>query len=94
MKERHTAIGDVRGIGLLLGMELVSDRESKAHFEDSLQVSRRLTEKMQDRGIIMRFNADKVTLGPPLCITADDIDEVVSALDGAIGELESELSLG
>ena len=94
LKDRHTAIGDVRGIGLLIGMELVSDRESRAPFDDSLQVSSRLTEKMQDRGIIMRFNADKVTLGPPLCITTDDIDEIVSALDGAIGELESELSLG
>ncbi len=93
MKERHPAIGDVRGVGLLLGLDLVSDRESKAPFDDGLQVSRRLTEKMRDRGVIMRFSADKVTLGPPLCITSDDIDEVVLAMDGAIGELESELSL-
>ncbi|MCY4577599.1 MAG: aminotransferase class III-fold pyridoxal phosphate-dependent enzyme, partial [Chloroflexi bacterium] len=93
MKERHPAVGDVRGVGLLLGLELVSDRESKAPFVDSLQVSKRLTEKMRDRGVIMRFSADKVTLGPPLCITSDDIDEVVLAMDGAIGELESELSL-
>ena len=75
-------------------MELVSDRDSKEPFDETLQVSKRLTEKMQHRGIIMRFNAGKVTLGPPLCITTDDIDEIVSALDGAIGELESELSLG
>ena len=94
LKERHKVIGDVRGTGLLLGLELVSDRETKAPFDESLQVSRRLTEKMQDKGIILRFNADRVTLGPPLCITTDDIDEIVSALGGAIGELESELSLG
>ena len=41
----------------------------------------------------MRFSADKVTLGPPLCITKDDIDEIVGAMDSAIGEMESELSL-
>ena len=93
LMERHVAIGDVRGIGLLLGLELVSDRDTKAPFGEALQVSRRLTEKMQDKGIILRFNADRVTLGPPLCITTGDIDEIVSALDGAIGELESELSL-
>lgn len=93
LKARHPSIGDVRGIGLLLGLEFVSDRESKALFDESLQVSRRLTEKMRERGVIMRFNADKVTLGPPLCITADDIDEIITALDGSIGELESELSL-
>ena len=93
LKARHPSIGDARGIGLLLGLEFVSDRESKAPFDESLQVSRRLTEKMRERGVIMRFNADKVTLGPPLCITADDIDEIITALDGSIGELEAELSL-
>lgn len=94
LQERHPSVGDVRGIGLLVGLELVSDRESKAPFDESLQVSKWLTEKMNDRGVIMRFNAGKVTLGPPLCITSDDIDELVDAMDGAIGELEGELSLG
>jgi len=94
LKERHKSVGDVRGIGLLLGLELVSNRESREPFDDSLQVSKRLTEKLGQRGIIMRFNGGKVTLGSPLCITADDIDEIISALDGAISELESELSIG
>ena len=78
---------------MLLGLELVSDRETKAPFDDSLQVSKRLTDKMSERGVIMRFSGDKVTIGPPLCITKDDIDEIVSAMDSAIGEMESELSL-
>lgn len=93
LKERHPSVGDVRGIGLLLGLELVSDRENKTPFDETLQVSKRMTDKMRDRGIIMRFSADKVTLGPPLCITEDDIDEIVEAMDGSIGELEAELSL-
>ena len=66
LKARHPSIGDVRGIGLLLGMELVSDRKTKAPFDDNLQVSKRMTGKMQERGIIMRFSGNKVTLGPPL----------------------------
>ena len=93
LQSKHRSIGDVRGIGLLLGMELVSDREHKTSFDESLQVGKRLTDKMGNRRIIMRFNGGKVTLGPPLCITADDIDEIVSALDSAISELESELSI-
>ena len=91
LKDKHQLVGDVRGIGLLLGLEVVSDVETKAPFDEALQVSKRLTEKMRDRGVIMRFNEGKVTLGPPLCITTDDIDEIVDAMDGAIGELESEL---
>ena len=94
LKERHKSVGDVRGIGLLLGLELVSNRESREPFDESLEVSKRLTEKMGKRGIIMRFNGGRVTVGPPLCITSDDIDEIISALDGAISELESELSIG
>ena len=42
-----------------------------------------MTEKMNDRGVIMRFNGGKVTLGPPLCITSDDIDELVEAMEAA-----------
>lgn len=94
LKVKHPSVGDVRGIGLLLGMELVSDRERKTPFDESLQVGKRLTEKMRSRGIIMRFNGGKVTLGPPLCITAEDIDEIISALNGAISELETELPVG
>ena len=92
LQRRHPSIGDVRGIGLLLGLELVSDRDTKASFDESLEVGKRLTEKLRERGIIMRFAADKVTLGPPLCITKDDVDEIVDGMDGAIGELESELA--
>lgn len=94
LKVKHPSVGDVRGIGLLLGIELVSDRERKTPFDESLQVGKRLTEKMRSRGIIMRFNGGKVTLGPPLCITAEDINEIISALNGAISELETELSVG
>ena len=93
LKAQHPSIGDARGIGLLLGVELVSDRKTKTPFDENLRVSKRLTRKMHDRGIIMRFGADKVTLGPPLCITADDIDQIVGAMDSAIGELEAELAL-
>ena len=93
LKARHPSIGDVRGVGLLLGLELVADRESRTPFDESLQVGKRFTEKMGARGVIMRSGDGKITLGPPLCITADDIDEIVSAMDGAIGELESELSV-
>lgn len=91
LKAQHPSIGDVRGIGLLLGVELVSDRNSRLPFDERLEVSRRLTDKMRERGIIMRWSAGKVTLGPPLCIEKGDIDEIVGAMDTALGELELEL---
>lgn len=91
---RHPAVGDVRGVGLLLGIELVSDRETKARFDAELQVGKRIAEKMSARGVILRPGADgRATIGPPLCIAKPDIDAIISALDAAIGELESELNI-
>lgn len=91
LKAEHAIVGDVRGIGLLLGLELVSDRAAKAPFAEGLQVGKRLTRKMREQGVIMRAGGDRVTLGPPLCITRDDVDEIVAAMDRAIGEIEGEV---
>lgn len=91
LKAEHSIVGDVRGIGLLLGLELVSDRAAKAPFADELQVGKRLTRKMREQGVIMRAGGGRVTLGPPLCITRDDVDEIVGAMDRAIGEIEGEV---
>lgn len=93
LQARHPIVGDTRGIGLLLGIELVSDRVSKAPFDAKLEIGKRFTEKMRQRNIIMRCSpGGRITLGPPLCITKSDVDEIATAMDSAISELESELT--
>ena len=93
LQERHPIVGDARGIGLLLGIELVSDRASKAPFDPKQQIGKRFTSKLQRQNIIMRCSpAGRITLGPPLCITKDDVDELAAAMDTALAELESELT--
>ena len=93
LKDEHPIIGDARGIGLILAMELVSDRETKAPFPKDLNVGDRLTEKFRQRGLLLRNDGAHVNLSPPLCITRSEVDEIVIALDGALGELESELDI-
>ena len=95
LEEEHPVIGNVQGRGLLLRVKLVSDRETRAGFPPELNLSDVLTEKFRQQGLILRPSTDGSTLllGPPLCITPGEVDEIVVGLDRALGELERELSI-
>ncbi len=92
LKQDHPIIGDVRGIGLLLGIELVSDRDKKTYFPSSLKLGDRLNEKFREQGLLLRSGGQTISFGPPLCLTPSDADEIVIGIDRATGELESELA--
>ena len=93
MKEKHPMIGDVRGTGLIQGIEFVADRTSKQHFDPKLRVNARLTEKLIARGVWIRVPAYIVPIAPPLIITADELDELATAIDESLGEVERELGV-
>ena len=93
LKDEHTMIGDVSGLGLLLGIELVSDRETRAGFPPESRLGERLNEKFRENGLILKTSGRIIGLGPPLCITRDDVDEIVAGLDRALGEIENDLSI-
>ena len=93
LKEDHPMIGDVRGLGLLLGIELVSDRKTKTRFDPEMRIGKRLTEKFRQQGLLLTAADHGVGIGPPLCTTRSDVDEIVEGVDRAIGDLERELSL-
>ena len=89
----HPSIGDVRGIGLLVAIELVKDRESKAAFAPGDRVSERLNESFRKHGLILRTNGPVINMGPPLCITKAEVDEIIHALDLSLWELEGEIGI-
>jgi putrescine aminotransferase len=75
-------VGDVRGFGMMLGIELVQDKTTK---EPNVQLADRLTERFtEDTGVIIRSVANHLILSPPLVFTRDDCDEVVDAIRGMI----------
>ena len=89
MAEDHRMIGNVRGLGLLLGVEIVADRDTKRRFPREAQVGKRLSAAFQSEGLILRCSGDeRVTIGPPLCISRDEADELVDALDRAFSRVE------
>ena len=89
----HIVIGDVRGRGLLITAELVADRKTKALFPDDANIPNRLNEKFRKHGLILRIGSNLINMGPPLCVTRSEIDEIVHALDLSLWELEGELGI-
>jgi adenosylmethionine-8-amino-7-oxononanoate aminotransferase len=88
---RHKWVGDVRGKGLYAGVELVTDRASKAVMPQA-QI-KRITERCQELGVIVgrsgggRHLGNTLVLAPPLVLTRPEIDRIVSVLDRVIPEV-------
>jgi len=82
----HALVGDVRGLGLFVGIELVRDRETRepAGIEAGLVANR-----MRDQGILVSTDGpfhNVLKIKPPLCFTAGDVDRLVSTLEGILRE--------
>ena len=87
MAERHRLIGDVRGLGLLLGIELVRDRHTRerASEEADLVMYRAL-----ERGLSFKVSAGNVlTLTPPLTIGRAELDRALAIVDECLTEIEA-----
>jgi 4-aminobutyrate aminotransferase len=85
MKDRHALIGDVRGRGLLLGVELVEDRESKAPANDAAEA---VFYRALEAGLSFKITMGNVlTLTPPLVISEDELMQGLDILEGCIGEV-------
>jgi adenosylmethionine-8-amino-7-oxononanoate aminotransferase len=88
----HDLVGDVRGLGLVAGIELVRDRATKELFEPSAGAARRVWLAALEEGVIVRpLGGDVIAISPPLVITNRQIDRLVSVLDRAITRVENEL---
>jgi adenosylmethionine-8-amino-7-oxononanoate aminotransferase len=99
LAEKYTIIGQVRGKGLLLGLELVEDQNSRRPFAASLQVAQRLTDLAFSEGLIIYprrslngLAGDHVLVAPPLIITTDEVPEVLRRFERAMDRLLDELN--
>jgi 4-aminobutyrate aminotransferase-like enzyme len=83
----HQLIGDVRGSGLFLGVELVSDRTTLAPATDEAAY---VANRMRDRGILLGVDGplhNVIKIRPPMPFDRADAAQLVEALDGVLGEL-------
>jgi adenosylmethionine-8-amino-7-oxononanoate aminotransferase len=91
LAKKHGVIGDVRGKGLFQGIELVRDHATKTPFEDALAVGVKIGRRALDHGLLCRFDPHWIAFGPPLTVTAEQIDEMVAILDRSVREVLSEI---
>jgi adenosylmethionine-8-amino-7-oxononanoate aminotransferase len=87
LMETHPILGDVRGRGLLLALEIVKDRATKEQFAEGDDLTEKLTAAQLQRGLLCRAG-NVVNIAPPLVITHAEADTLVGIVDEALGEVE------
>ncbi len=90
LQEKHPTIGEVRGMGLMLGIEFVKDRKTK---EPAAEEVLQLMDLCKDRGLLIGkggMAGNVIRIKPPLCINSGDADSIVKTLDETIGILEKQ----
>jgi len=100
LMDRFPFIGDVRGLGLLLAFELVSDRETMAPLPKELNAFTRLVDLAYERGLIIYsrrtrggVEGDHFMVAPPLIVTEPQIGEIMERLTDSLDALAQEMSL-
>jgi alanine-glyoxylate transaminase/(R)-3-amino-2-methylpropionate-pyruvate transaminase len=85
---RHRLIGDVRGMGLMLGVELVKDRATR---EPAKAETLEVMEQCREMGVLLGkggLDGNVLRIKPPMCLSAADADFAVEVLDRALGKVE------
>lgn len=87
LKEKHELIGDVRGRGLMIGVELVTDRQSKTPAKAEILHA---MEQMKEMGVLIGkggFYGNVFRITPPLCFTKQDADFLVDVMDYTMSKM-------
>ena len=87
LKEKHNLIGDVRGKGLMLGIELVKDRQSK---EPAKEECAQILETCREMGLLLGKGGlwgQTIRFSPPMCVNEQDADFLLEVLDRAFSDL-------
>src|SRR5215207_10670355 len=100
LAQRQEMVGDVRGLGLLLGVELVRDRATKEPFPPAWRVSTRVGNATLARGLVSYPGAgtadgvagDHLLYAPPLVVDRDQVDEIVAILDESLTVVAADLT--
>jgi alanine-glyoxylate transaminase / (R)-3-amino-2-methylpropionate-pyruvate transaminase len=89
LQSRHRLIGEVRGLGLMLGVELVADRETRA---PAVLQTLEVLERAREMGVLVGkggLEGNVLRIKPPMCITVEDAEFAVDVLDRAIAAVSA-----
>jgi adenosylmethionine-8-amino-7-oxononanoate aminotransferase len=80
-------IGSVNGLGLMIGIEYVQDKKTKAISPKTLAVSQEIQDRALQAGLFMRVFGNRVTISPPLIIKKEEMDRILSILKPILADL-------
>jgi 4-aminobutyrate aminotransferase-like enzyme/Ser/Thr protein kinase RdoA (MazF antagonist) len=87
LQEKHPLIGDVRGLGLFIGVELVRDRKA---LKPASREASRIIDEMKERGFLLSTDGplhNVIKIKPPMVVTKQDVDETLTALDDVLSSI-------
>jgi 4-aminobutyrate aminotransferase-like enzyme len=84
-------IGDIRGKGLMIGVEFVADPVTKRPFPPEVKLGLRIGKQALRNGLLLRFDPHWIAFGPPLIVSEADIDRMVAILEQSIREVLREV---
>ena len=80
----HANVGDIRGLGLMCGVEIVEDRDTKKTFDPESNVGGRLHQACVERGLFTRTRGEVICLAPPIVIEESEIDRMAEIVGDAV----------
>ena len=84
-------VGDVRGRGLMLAVDIVGDKQTKAPLPLSAKAGDRVFRKCVEAGVIVRPVGDRIVLSPPIIINNEQVDTIVSTISEALSAVQAEI---
>jgi 4-aminobutyrate--pyruvate transaminase len=87
----HPLVGEIRGVGLLTGIEMVANKETRAPFDPARKLGATVDTHARRHGLITRFIGDRIAFSPPLIITEAEIDDVADRLGRALDDTWTEI---
>ena len=86
-------VGDIRQLGLICGIELVDDKETKKAFQSTDRVAYKATLSMRKQGLLTRPLGDVIVFMPPLAASYSELDEMLSIMKNTIEEISLKVSI-
>ncbi len=87
----HPMVGEIRGRGLMIGIELVRDRATKEAFPMAQRTGRQVLKAAADRGLITRALGDTLVFAPPLVIDRESVDTLVTTFKAAVDAVRADI---
>jgi len=88
MVEKYPSVGDIRGKGLMIALDLVVDKETREPINPEGDFANDIASVARREGVMVRPVGTKIILSPPLIFSQENCDQVAAALDTAFGEID------